>query len=196
MLFIYCLLFFQKIVKDILKKLMDDIGPIPGKYSLNTFNDNFKSLLLPKFKQLLADSGLQNKDFESDLFKNTYFFEDCFNATKCKNIFNLGEIFIEQINTIFPMIRKGAKFLAERPDFYLGRFFSMFADKVFDNLINIGNFKMIANSTDEQEIIQTMLTDFFWKFTDIYSETSPSCIYAAQALIPNVYETSLELILI
>ena len=39
--------------------------------------------------------------------------------------------FINKINRMFPLRDNNGPFLEERPDFYLGRFLSMFADKVF-----------------------------------------------------------------
>jgi len=88
-------------VYNILKKLIDDIGPIPGKYPLIAYDENFKAFVVPKFRQLLEEIGLQNNGYDLQLTKNLHFFDDCVNTTKCFKFFNLGEILIEQIYAKF-----------------------------------------------------------------------------------------------
>ena len=118
--------FFQAIVTDILSKLMADLGPIPGNYIPSVVTSPFRTFLLPKLKFYLKNKSLADRPSATD------YGYDCLSSPKCKSFFVAGSIFIDKINDLFPRRISGGLFLEERPDFYLGRFFSMFSENLFN----------------------------------------------------------------
>ncbi len=108
---------FQTTVNTILKKLMTDVGAIPGNCVANQTVSLFQSLITPKLKQYLSINGLQK---EHNISENILKFNECSDVTKCRSLFRQGMIFRNQINLIFPRRTTRKSFLQERPDFHLG----------------------------------------------------------------------------
>ena len=83
------------------------------------------------------------------------------------------------------------------PDFYLGRFFGMFADKIFENHLRLDRFN--SQSNDSVVLILTeMLANYFNVFEDrfygIVDLKNPSCLNTAKKLLPDNYSTFIDLI--
>jgi hypothetical protein len=167
---------------------MDDIGPIPGRFPPNADFSSFK-YLTPKFQQYLNSNALMSKI-------TNFPYESCI-LTACQVFLIKGVAFIQKINAMYPTREKREEeFLEERPDFYLGRFFSMFADIIFDSFFPFKDQQNFSSKADD--LIYTMVQDYFWGYKEGILETviskSTSCSYIASQLYPEHFDTFMELI--
>ena len=167
---------------------MADIGPIPGRFPPNADFSSFK-FLTPKFQQYLSNNSLVSTIVKLN--------SDYCDSQNCKTMFIKGVVFMQKINMMFPT-REGREvdFLSERPDFYLGRFFSMFSDIIFENFFQLQDQQNLTSKVDE--IIYKMIQEFFWGYKegilDIVMSKSVSCAYEASDLFPENLDTFMELI--
>ncbi len=166
---------------------MDDIGPIPGKFPPNADFTSFK-YLTPKFQEYLNSNSLISN---VPTVSNEY----CI-LPACQIFLIKGVAFIQKINVMYPIRNERDKdFLEERPDFYLGRLFSMFADIVFENFFDLN--KKQNFSSKEDALINTMVQEYFWGLKKGIKEAvlskSISCSYIASKLYPKYYDTFMDL---
>jgi len=160
---------------DILDQLMHYLGPIPGKFSLEKFKSLF-TIITPQFKQYLADKKLHVKITGSPV---------CLNVTKCQKFYIAGIIFMAKVYTMYPIRTSVDDFLNERPDFYLGRFLSMFAEQVFQLYIQ-PDLKFQRYETEVQKILSHILQVYLFQFNvykegnGLSSDKNPGCLQNAQ----------------
>jgi hypothetical protein len=95
-----------------------------------TYNQaEFKSLMTSNLKLYLSSIGLAS---EIRLARNDTL-RNCHNASLCQTLLKTGVSFVETMYKIYPVLKQNTaddEFVKERPDFYLGRFLSMFADQI------------------------------------------------------------------
>jgi hypothetical protein len=175
---------------DILNQLLKFLGPIPGRFSHGQAESLFK-IITPQFKQILADRKLQVKITDSVA---------CLNITKCQAFYKAGIVFIAKVYAMYPVRTSNDDFLDERPDFYLGRFLSMFAEEVFQLDLKI-DLKSRRYGTDAQKILSNMLQDYFFQYNSyregegLASNRNPGCLHnAIDLLCPELYEIYLKLV--
>ena len=110
-------------MNDIFAQLRTDLGSVPGKAVITSISNLFQQLLLPKLKLYLKNKGLQNQMKGS--------LRDCYNTTTCQNFLKKAMSFRMATMTIYPVLTNQTDlFLSQRPDFYLGRFLSMFTENL------------------------------------------------------------------
>jgi len=168
---------------------MTDLGPIPGRYNLGTAVSLFPSVITPKFKLHLAKKGLQGRVNSS--------FNNCSLSLNCQLFLTKGITFVNKVYMLFPMRTSDNDFLYDRPDFYLGRFLEMFADKVYqlDFKLDIDG----KNKTLLQDFLNFIIKLYFTQLSqEISSENtlgSLGCYSAAYGLITHgLYQNFIEIV--
>ena len=126
---------FQIVVSKIISNILEDIGPIPGRYHRVRPDSLFKVSITEKFTKYLLKAGLQTLSVKKTDTPN------CGNSIKCKEFETLGINFIQKIEiAYFKRATTSPDVLSERPDFYLGRFLSMFSDFIFNFSIDLSTY--------------------------------------------------------
>jgi hypothetical protein len=115
---------FQANITNILNQLKKEYGPIPGLYTPSIQSYIFESFFLPKMKLITKTASMSAIEAKSNL-------EKCLPLVTCRSALVKGIQFCNTLKQIYPKQSFAIKYLAERPDFHLGRFLSIFADKMF-----------------------------------------------------------------
>jgi len=111
-------------ITNILNQLKKEYGPIPGLFTPSENNYIFESYFLPKLKKITDTQSMSVEKAKSNL-------EKCLALATCKSALVKGIQFCAVLKKIYTKQLFAIKYLAERPDFHLGRFLSIFADKMF-----------------------------------------------------------------
>ena len=128
-----------------------DIGPIPGIYQptqwltiSGSVNGNrvflFESFFLPKLKAVLTEKGLKTPE---NLISNK-----CSDTLHCQTVFMKAIQFVLKMNLMYQkeeLFKSRMEYSTVRPDFHLGRFLSLFADKMF-------NLKEVFDSSSDSNL--------------------------------------------
>ena len=113
-----------------------DIGPIPGLYQPTKWIGSitaphrvfvFESFFLPRLRVLLTEKELKTPEI---LISNK-----CSETLHCQTIFIKVIQFLLKMNLMYPkedLLRPKMEYGTVRPDFHLGTFLSLFADKMFN----------------------------------------------------------------
>ncbi len=90
------------------------------------------------------------------------------------------------------------EFLSRRPDFYLGRYFSMFSDLVFQKNLKLKLEPDQKLQTEIEKDLSLVLMAFFNGFSNEFFTLSdyknPSCLTTAKEMLAKSYETFIDLI--
>ena len=169
---------------------MEDIGPIPGRYHRVRPDSLFKVSITEKFTKYLLKAGLQT------LSVNKTDTPICGNSIKCKEFETLGINFIQKIEiAYFKRATTSPDVLSERPDFYLGRFLSMFSDFIFNFSIDLSTYDTNF-LLEEEQLVWIIIKNLFngLLIDGYFSFSSPKCLSIAEDLLTNSYSTFLDLI--
>ena len=148
---------------------MDDIGLIPGRYTLSNKKSIFGTFFTQNFTKYLEDKSLPYLIIGAP--------RDCFNtSTLCQIYLKKAIAFVRTMNVLYPMRKySDIDYLEERPDFYLGRFFQMFSDKISNsNFANDNWFDCGVRKFDDTllGLINNPMMEFFtqtWLNMDFHS---------------------------
>ena len=133
-------------MNEVFGLLRSDLGPVPGKSVITSTQILFSKLLYPKLQAYLKAKGLQYQIKSSP--------RDCYGTAICQNYLKKAMSFRAATKAIYPVINATEQFLTQRPDFYLGRFLSMFSGNLSISynpcLLFEGLKAQIANLVSEQ----------------------------------------------
>ena len=114
-----------------------EVGPVPGLYQPTLWAVTgsaslsrlylFQSFFLPKCKSVFLDKGIKTAEI---LISN-----NCSESLHCQTVFVKAIQFLSKMNLKYQkedLLTYGMEYTTIRPDFQLGRFLSLFADKMFD----------------------------------------------------------------
>ena len=116
--------FFQGNITIILNQLKKEYGPIPGLFTPSMNSYIFESFFLPKMKKMSDTTYISTDKTKSNL-------EKCLSLVTCRSAMVKGIQFCVILKKNYPKQSFSMKYLGERPDFHLGRFLSIFADRMF-----------------------------------------------------------------
>ena len=170
---------------------MENIGPIPGRYYSVMPDSLFKASITEKFNKYFRKAGLQTLSVNK-----TAAMPICGNSIQCKEFETLGINFIKKIEiAYFKRATTYQDFLNERPDFYLGRFLSMFADYIFNFSIDLSTYDTNF-LLEEEQLVWIIIKNLFngLLIDGYFSFSSPKCLSIAEDLLTNSYSTFLDLI--
>ena len=164
------------------------MGPIPGCFANLNKKKMYSDFITPTFKNYLQVNGLQ-----SAVKGNT---NTCLNTTLCRNLLIAGAKFMTKMNIIFPPINNSkSDIMLQRPDYYLGRIFAMFADKVSQTNFELEeSTNMGLNSTFQIQILD--LINFYFNPEMIGEgiiQKAPWCIYSANSILSKLFDTFLDI---
>jgi hypothetical protein len=158
-------------------------GPIDLGHSKNLFN----SFLTPKLKKILQLNGLQNNPIgrieTSELNETLYY-----------AIVYQGYSFITKIRKAFVVDGGQGEFLESRPDFYLGRFVSAFANLVYPT--DVGYFSNSSVNDYKDPFFNAISKSLKQKVTILsFLRGTSNCLSRlGKNLLPDNYETLLDII--
>ncbi len=118
------LIFTIAIISNIQNQLKREFGPIPGLLSPNRSNYIFESFFVPRL-QIITKTLVPSRE------KANIDIETCRSNTPCCAALIKGVQFCNTMKKMYPWTITISQYLEERPDFHLGRFLSLFADKLF-----------------------------------------------------------------
>ena len=119
--------FFQANITNFLIQLKKEYGPIPGLFTPSPLEKNnyiFETFFLPRFEKIANSIHQSRERAKLDL-------EKCPSLVTCRSALVKGVQFCYIIKNIFVRQARNMRYLAERPDFHLGRFLSIFAERMF-----------------------------------------------------------------
>ena len=162
------------------------MGYLPGTYDpVKTF-DFYQQILTPNLRTYLTVRGLQ--------IKLNVSMDDCYSSALCQSFLKKGLALIEFKKLFYHLRNSNEDFLIERPDFYLGRFFYMFADIVLAS--NYGLYCPEHSSNNETNpILNRMIVDFFTQGFWLISFYDGSCRNTKQILLQSHYEIFMDVVL-
>ena len=180
--------FIKVLIQEILNLIKDDMGLIPGRYANFKAKKMYSDFIMPTFRKYLMSFG-----FQSYVKGNT---NSCLNQTICQNLLIAGSKFLMKMSAIFPPVNNSTiDLLLQRPDYYLGRIFAMFADKVSGINFRLDEgTPMILNKTLQMRIFD-LIYFYFNKENVIYASAGkpPWCMYSAEEILSNFFLTFLEI---
>jgi len=100
------------------------------------------------------------------------------------------------MNSFYQQRDMRSEFLEQRPDYYLGRFFQSFSDKVFGDCYNL---KCNSNHSDNnaQKLIYNLIVENFTQNRSFHfncEQRSKNCVNVTQKLISTEYETFMDVV--
>ena len=115
-----------------------EIGQIPGLYQptqwltiSGTVNGNkvfvFESFFLPKLRAVLNEKGLKTPEILTS--------NKCSDTLHCQTVLMKAIQFLLKMNSMYQkedLFKSRMEYSTLRPDFHLGRFLSLFSDKMFN----------------------------------------------------------------
>ena len=170
------------------------MGHIPGR-----FNPNRKSSVHKHFvTKYIQENNLQSKIANFSLL-------DCEMLELCE--MNLRRIvsFMKSIELVYSFKESTGEFIAERPDFYLGRFLNSFADMIYSNsvlgceLYSYSHMQCETNQFEDvaKKLTSALIVDYFtpeFSLDRYYFIFHNSCIGSTQKLLNGQYSTFVDVV--
>ena len=177
---------FQSVIDEIFEQLRADVGPIPGKRTFSDPSNLFQISLTSKLKIYLKNRGLQNA------LKGQM--RDCYNTSACQTFLKKAVGLRDFLGVVYPKRQSTGEYLAERPDFYLGRLFEMFSEKIFASSYA---FECNRNKTDNaiiDNLISNLIVEYFTKASNVSVADREPCINTIEKLLKTSYETFIDVV--
>ena len=146
----------------------------------------FSLFLAQRFRSYVAEQKLDASQYRQQ--------ESCSLSEDCKQRLAKGLSFIDKINIMYPARTTDGPFLAERPDFYLGRFLSMFEDVVTSKCVRLKEKKF---GDETSQIMYEMIKSYFGvecEFGSLFSAEHLPCIDQAEQLLQKDYKMFVQLV--
>ena len=100
------------------------------------------------------------------------------------------------MNSFYQLRDMREEFLEQRPDYYLGRFFQTFSDKVFSDCFNLQcNGKHYEDNV--QKLVYNLLVENFTQNRSIHFICAPrneNCVNVTQNLMSTEYEAFMDVV--
>ena len=117
--------FVQKV--NLTMDFKENLPPLPGFIHPSTKTGaKYKKYYIPWMENMMAKNMMIPDDEDSASI------ESCWTRTACRKNLIEATAFVRTLSQMYPVIEHSGDFLEERPDFYLGRYFSMFANFMWD----------------------------------------------------------------
>ena len=122
---------------------------------------------------------------------------DCVYDHPCKRMLSKGIAFIDTVNWMFPRRLYDNDFLDERPDFYLGRFLSMFPEELYETDLDFSG--LVGNSEDNQtELLNEIMMDYFSFASEgveeLFTHFKKSCVNMAGKVLHRDIDLFLKMV--
>jgi hypothetical protein len=137
----------------------------------------FNQLLYPRLKIFLKSKGLQNEPRGSP--------KDCFGTSICQDYLKKALSFRMATMAIYPALTNLTEiFLSTRPDFYLGRFLSMFSDKL----------NIVTNPCLQFDGLKAQITNLVSEELMGFLANLQGCYQSLDRIMNSNYETFVDII--